>query len=155
MKGQLHKNPDFDDAFIVQLHKEVPTKQDSFKKLFGRIYLRKRENRHRIFEAMIKEVLAKEKKIDWPYKGRIEVVVGITGKASRLKGVDVDNLLKAVLDSLKGVVFEDDKQIQRALVSKDLLDADPPNSLGIGIRDLEKRSSMFEIKLLVRSTIPD
>lgn len=152
---KITSNPDFDDTLIVPLLTEVPTKQDKFKRLFWRIYLRKVEDKHKTFEEGLRKMLLEKERSHWPYKGSIEIFVGVTAKQSRLKQVDVDNLLKSVLDALKGVAYKDDSQITRALVTKDPMPIDPRDSLGIGIRNLDRKDSLFNVKLFTWSFVEE
>ena len=64
---------------------------------------------------------------------------------NRMKKVDVDNLAKAVLDSMKGLVFIDDSQVVNLLVSKDVLVVrEITHGLLVGVRKIsETRPSWF------------
>ena len=78
--------------------------------------------------------------------GELQVELNIYRAASRFKsGVtskrygDIDNLAKAILDGLTRVVWKDDKQISRLLVTKNL--ADTPR-IEICIEERRSESAM-------------
>ena len=58
----------------------------------------------------------------WPYSSRLTLTVDVSGKESYIKRVDLDNLLKLLLDTLKGRVFVDDKQIFSIMASKNIIE---------------------------------
>jgi Holliday junction resolvase RusA-like endonuclease len=79
------------------------------------------------FESQLKKVL-KEVRKDFPLmRGPVGMTLSFFSKAPRktLKGVawkttrpDVDNLIKAVADSMNGILYEDDAQITQINASK-------------------------------------
>ena len=50
------------------------------------------------------------------------MVVTISGSKKDAYNMDLDNLLKTLFDTLKGIVFEDDRQITRLVAEKDVTD---------------------------------
>ncbi|MCK4554887.1 RusA family crossover junction endodeoxyribonuclease [Candidatus Parcubacteria bacterium] len=71
------------------------------------------------------------------YKGKVilgdvilEVILFFKDKRRR----DVDNYNKLVLDSLEGVVYEDDKQIQKLTVEKRISAEDPRVEIKISFK---------------------
>jgi Holliday junction resolvase RusA-like endonuclease len=50
----------------------------------------------------------------------VEVILFIAITEKRYKTVDVDNLSKAVLDSLNGIAYEDDSQVASLICKKSL-----------------------------------
>jgi Holliday junction resolvase RusA-like endonuclease len=146
---------------------EIPTKQDKFKpvmdfELFTRdsdgqlkkvddhkLYVKKDgPDSLRVFEERFRENIKRSLTDEHPYDKtiKLEVVVSVTMTEKRMKKVDVDNLTKAVLDCLKGLVFEDDSQIINVLSSKAVLVVgDIKHGLLVGVRKVnESQPSWFE-----------
>jgi len=71
----------------------------------------------RRFKALIGEFFRLEFKRARPKWGPYEVVIEIQ-RTPDSPTHDVDNVAKAVLDALTGVVFHDDSQVERLLVTK-------------------------------------
>lgn len=71
----------------------------------------------RRFKALIGEFFRLEFKRARPKWGPYEVAIEIERTAG-CPTHDVDNVAKAVLDALSGVVFHDDSQVERLLVTK-------------------------------------
>jgi Holliday junction resolvase RusA-like endonuclease len=150
---------------------DIPTKQDKFKPLQGyqvlleekegetkdlsedyELYIKKKGKPSHIefeekFKAQIKENLTEEH--PYPIDVKLEVIVSVSMKEKRLKSVDVDNLVKSVLDCFNGLVYEDDSQIINILGTKDVNGFLPLNGLFVGIRKVnEENPSWFnDIKL--------
>lgn len=71
------------------------------------------------------------------YKGKLEsadcdVKIDLYFKDKRRR--DVDNYNKLVLDALEGIVYEDDKQIQKLIVEKHISADDPRVEVKINFR---------------------
>ena len=71
----------------------------------------------RRFKALIGEFFRLEFKRARPKWGPYEVVIEIQ-RTPDSPTHDVDNVAKALLDALTGVVFHDDSQVERLLVTK-------------------------------------
>lgn len=71
----------------------------------------------RRFKSLIGEFFRLEFKRARPKWGPYEVCIEIE-RASATSSQDVDNVAKAVLDALTGVVFHDGSQVERLLVTK-------------------------------------
>ena len=71
----------------------------------------------RRFKSLIGEFFRLEFKRARPKWGPYEVCIEIQRRADG-SSHDVDNVAKAVLDALTGVVFHDESQVQRLLVTK-------------------------------------
>ncbi|MCE9540050.1 MAG: RusA family crossover junction endodeoxyribonuclease [Bacteroidetes bacterium] len=127
-------NPIIDITLMIPLI-EIPSKQEKYKKIFHNIYLKKSVDKNKKFETLIKEKLSEEKSKEWPLTGLLEVFISITAKKSRINKVDIDNLLKSILDCLNGVVYKDDSQIIQVIGRKFTSeDISVENSLMIAIR---------------------
>lgn len=70
----------------------------------------------RIWQDMVRVEALSAMKTHPPLTGGVWVTLEFYMPTRRR--VDVDNLSKAVLDALKGVVYEDDRQIVRLVVNK-------------------------------------
>ncbi|OLF73958.1 endodeoxyribonuclease RusA [Maricaulis sp. W15] len=77
----------------------------------------------RRFRSLIGEFFRLEFKRARPTWGPYEVCIEIQ-RPPGSSAHDVDNVAKAVLDALTGVVFHDDSQVERLLVTK--IDGDSP-----------------------------
>lgn len=76
----------------------------------GRLYLSKR---HREFKKEVTEFLSKEN-VEITHK-KLKVAISFTGCRTNS---DIDNMLKALLDSMNGIIYKDDKQIYQLIVTK-------------------------------------
>ena len=84
----------YDDVFGHRFNFPVPTSQT------------KDKSRKLEFKQKVIELLDIAKKEGWPYKDRLTITVEITGSdAAYIKRVDIDNILKLLLDVLKKRVF--------------------------------------------------
>ena len=110
---------------------DVPTKQDKFKQieflnlsyedaegnkieLSDKLYIinSKSTERQKKFEEILIPEIKSNLTNEHPYKKpqQLEVVIGITTTTSRYNKVDIDNLVKFILDCFNGLVYEDDSQ---------------------------------------------
>ncbi len=164
MKAVIRKNPglNFFVGFIGG--PEIPTKQDKFKPLKGfrviledegkrtdlsqeyDIYIKKKGKANiqefvQKFSQQIKDNLSDEH----PYSRdtKLEVIVSVSMDEKRLKEVDIDNLVKCVLDCFNGLVYEDDSQIVNILGSKDVNSFFPANMLFVGIRKIKDNNESW------------
>lgn len=155
-------NPDLDFCFgYMGGFEDVPTKQDkfkpvSFKRVVGidennkeielfDVYVsnNKAKEGQKIFEEKFISIIKNEIDDSHPYKKPLllEVIVGINVSSKRLLSVDLDNLVKAILDCLNGLVYEDDSQIVSLIAGKHVIqDEFVPEISGvmIGVRKLGK-----------------
>lgn len=171
MKAILKAHPELDFFIGFMGGSEIPTKQDKFKPLTGyqvlleenegekkdlseeyELYIKKKgKASHQEFEekfkAQIKENLTDEH--PYPKDVKLEIVASVSMKESRLNSVDIDNLVKSVLDCFNGLVFEDDSQVINIYGSKDVNGFIPLNGLFVGIKKVtkEKPSWFGNIKL--------
>lgn len=85
--------------------------------------------------STLKEQYALEARSQWrsqPLKGDVEVNISFFHGDKRKR--DVDNYNKLILDALSGIIYDDDKQIQRLLIEK-YYDKDHPR-IEINIKQL-------------------
>lgn len=171
MKAILKKHPELDFFIGFMGGPEIPTKQDKFKPLKGyqvlleehegeqkdlsqefELYIKKKgKSSIQEFEDKFKEQIKENLTEDHPYKKNIklEVIVSVSMQENRLNNVDIDNLVKSVLDCFNGLVYEDDSQIVSVLGRKDVNGFIPLNGLFVGIKKVnDEKSSWFnDIKL--------
>jgi Holliday junction resolvase RusA-like endonuclease len=94
--------------------------------------MRSRKERYRPFvEALRKEVELLGRDPDMPYRERLDVVIAINGPKEYVLRVDLDNMVKTLLDCVKGILFVDDKQVFHIEASKHV--QEPPGIL-FGVR---------------------
>ena len=152
----FYQNPKVDVLFGFFGDAPIPTKQDKFKpigvikinedgseEILNNFYVKKpNEKAINEFNLYIQE-LAKENfqendKILRP--NEVEVILSFTITERRYKIVDVDNLAKAVLDSLNNIAFEDDSQVVSLICSKHIHPL-KVNGLFIGITKLTSENT--------------
>jgi Holliday junction resolvase RusA-like endonuclease len=170
MKAILKKLPGIDFFIGFMGGTVVPTKQDKFKPLTGyqvfldekgetkdlsgefELYIKKKgKGNHKEFEEKFKEQIKENLTDEHPYpkEVKLEVIVSVSMDQKRLNAVDIDNLIKSVLDCFNGLVYEDDSQIVSIYGIKDVNSLIPINALMVGIRKLsDKNESWFkDVKL--------
>lgn len=113
-------NPYYDDV-LAFAELVVPTSQDKYKLIDKEkdLYQRVSKSNVKDFKEKIQERLLKKKKPWWPFKDEISMVVSISGPKNYIETKDLDNFLKTVFDTLKGVVIADDHKIVSVTVDKD------------------------------------
>ena len=181
MKVKVFPNPEFDFAMgYMGGFEDVPTKQDKFKpvnfsnlecddekggrtKVIESLYVvneKKRESQSK-FEEMLKSQIKENLKDHHPYKWpqQLEVVIGVNTSTKRFKEVDIDNLVKCILDCFNGLVYEDDSQIASLIASKHVIKDDfVPEVSGvmIGIRLVsDKREMLNRIPIYIMENVED
>lgn len=149
----LNKHPQLDFFIGFFGGPEIPTKQDKFKPLNGYVvaieedgisqefeaYIKKKDpDNLKAFEAKLQDLIKTELKEEQPYPKnvKLEVIVLVAMGEKRIKVVDVDNLVKAVLDCMRGLVYEDDSQIMNVLGSKFVNEFEALNGVMIGVRKI-------------------
>lgn len=118
----FYLNPYFDE--LICILESVPTSQEKLKpidKERGLFQLYEKNNVTE-FKKIIKERLLRRKKPWWPYKDYLTMVVSITGPKKEVEKKDLDNYLKTIFDTLKGVVFDEDYKIFTVEARKDFMD---------------------------------
>lgn len=163
-----YQNPRLDYLFGMISGTPIPTKQDKFKPIelvevddvgnetILNDFYRKKPGPdalvefQRLIHEQAQQALGSERIIMMPQT--VEVVLAISVTEKRFKEVDVDNLAKAVLDSLKGAIFEDDSQVSSLVCSK-YIHPFKMNGIWVGITKITAQNEGFasEIKLYSRS----
>ncbi len=129
-----YQNPRIDFLFGYFGGEPTPTKQDKFQPLTARqikddgteevlsnFYVRKPDQSaiqefNKYIQEITRQNFDNNSKILKP--NEVEVVLSFSITEKRYKTVDVDNLAKAVLDSLNNIAFEDDSQVVSLICSK-------------------------------------
>jgi Holliday junction resolvase RusA-like endonuclease len=111
------KRQDFKPIEVTAVH------DDGTEEILKNFYVRKPSSQSVYeFEQLIHDQITSsslhEKKIMKP--SLVEVVIAITLTKGKYFEIDVDNIAKTVLDSLKGYLFEDDSQVKRLICDKDI-----------------------------------
>ncbi|MGN6212030.1 RusA family crossover junction endodeoxyribonuclease [Parafilimonas sp.] len=136
---QFFQNPDIDEIFVF--HRiEVPTSKKEFKPISQEMQekikqvfpelnvpLFKKGEGSRGSQEFIGNMRAKlvaKRKKRWPYKEKLLLTVGVTGLKKFYERRDIDNILKSVFDAFKGIVFEDDNQIEITIAFKQIVPQD-------------------------------
>ncbi len=127
-------NPNIDFLFGYFGDLQVPTKQDTFrpidvigvdekgKETILRNFYVKRPNSKSVnafkeyLQSLAKENFDDENRIKMPFDIQVHLSISVTEE--RYHEVDVDNLAKTVLDSLKTIAFDDDCQVSSLIVEK-------------------------------------
>jgi len=163
-----YQNPKVDFLFGYFGGDPTPTKQDKFQRvamtqvnedgteeILNNFYVRKPDQSaiqefNNYIQELAKRNFNDNNKIVRP--NEVEVVLSFTITEKRYKTVDVDNLAKAVLDSLNNIAFEDDSQVVSLICSKHIHPL-KLNGLLIAITKLtgERQGLGGEIKLFTGS----
>ncbi len=170
MKAILKQHPELDFFIGFMGGDEIPTKQDKFKPLKdvqlinkndGKeynipedhdLYLKKKGKQSiEIFEEHFKTLIKSQLTNEHPYDitTKLEVIVNVTMDAKRIKEVDIDNLIKSVLDCFNGLVFLDDSQVVNVLGQKNVHPDVNINGLVVGVRKIKNNEDSWfgKIKL--------
>ncbi len=124
MPQSVFANPYFDELMIF-FGITVLTSQDRYVQVScsqcerKQLYEKKEKDNKTDYIAAIQEKLRNNPNPAWPFKGRLHIQFSVSDKQSRLNDIDLDNLAKTILDSLQGVVFENDAQIDALVATKD------------------------------------
>ena len=137
MEGEFktyHQNPKVDFLFGYFGGDPAPTKQDKFQpvamtqvnedgteEILNNFYVRRPDQLaiqefNNYIQELARQTFNDSNKIMKP--NEVEVILSFTITEKRYKTVDVDNLAKAVLDSLNNIAFEDDSQVVSLICSK-------------------------------------
>lgn len=136
MPHTFFANPYFDDVMIFFPH-AVFTAQDKYVKLScsqcsrQNLYEARDKGNKSSYIYNVHTKLQANPNPKWPYKGKLLVQFSVSDKLSKLKKVDLDNLAKAILDSLNGVVYDDDAQIYALVAEKDFVNGLIGNTIAI------------------------
>ncbi|MFT3845338.1 MAG: RusA family crossover junction endodeoxyribonuclease [Lacibacter sp.] len=123
-------NPFYDGVMLFMFNKPVPPKQTKGKK------------QNRKFEEYLRNHLLKVKQDKWPVKGKVMVFISVTGSQEWIENIDVDNISKSVLDSIKNIVIEDDSSVYALFADKRLVLN--KSGLLIGIKKINGHNDYFE-----------
>ena len=160
----LQAHEDFDYQYMVFGCDPILTKQDRYKPVDGykvvfhheedkslleeyELYVKhKGKDSLKKFEEKLKQEIQGTVRDEHPYSRDIplELIAVFFIDTKRNKAVDIDNLLKTVIDCFKGLIFEDDSQIQNILGMKRAGPVGYPHALLIGIRKLDKKITWFK-----------
>ncbi len=126
------KNPSIDHLFGLLGNQPILTKKDSYKlikmvrvskdgkkEILNNIYEKNPDKKS--LEILKQEIGKSAEEMEIIKKPRtVEVIISVVMKERRFKEVDVDNLAKTIIDSLIGIAFEDDSQVETLLVKKSI-----------------------------------
>lgn len=148
----FYKNPAIDILF-GSMDSSVPSKQVGFKpinawftdedgkeQILHDFYQRKPSSKSvKEFENLIHGMIdnspyLSKQKISKP--AQVEVIIHITLLKSQVDKIDVDNIAKTVLDSIKGYLIDDDSQVVRLVCEKTVHVMNKPSFL-IAITELK------------------
>ncbi len=121
MKKTYYQNPFYDTVFGF-FDVIVPSKRIRYKQREDKtIELISVPRGTQEFESYIKNSISKDTDIkNWPLKDNLLVVLDVSLTKKEFKSKDIDNVSKSLLDSLNGVVYEDDNQISTLVVTKNI-----------------------------------
>jgi len=115
-------NPFFDE--VILFLDNMPSSQDKLKPINDDLKLFQLLEKNNVteFKKGLKSRLRKKVKPSWPYKNDLYIAVAISGHKKDIFEKDLDNLLKTLFDTLKGIVFVDDRQIIKLSAEKIITD---------------------------------
>ena len=131
-----YKNPEIDILFgYVGI--AIPSKREDFKPVnlvlrsdneirdvLSNLYIKKPSSQSvGEFEKLVRDIILgtpslTDKKIMKPTL--VEITIAVSVNKKRFLEVDVDNIAKTVMDSIKGYLIEDDSQVKRLICEKDI-----------------------------------
>ncbi len=113
-----YANPMYDD--IILFLDTLPSSQDKLKPIDISNGIFKLYEKHNVteFKKMLQARLEAKRKSSWPYSNDLFMSIKITGTKNEIYEKDLDNLLKTLFDTLKGIVYIDDKQITKLCAEK-------------------------------------
>ena len=154
----FRKNPKIDHLFGYFGDMQVPTKQETYQPMnvmevdengvetiLRNFYVKRPDSQSvKIFKDYLQSIANKEFNegniIKMP--NDVQVHLSISVLKDRYHQVDVDNLAKTVLDSLKTIAFDDDCQVSSLIVDKHIMEV---NSILIAITKItdERKGLQF------------
>ncbi len=90
------------------------------------------------FRKKIQGRLIEKKKSSWPYTDNLFIALRVSGLKKNIADKDLDNLLKTLFDTLKGIVFENDSQIIK--ISAEKIISSKTVGVSIGIKKLNNHN---------------
>lgn len=95
-------------------------KTNGIEKVLENIYIKKpSSNSVKEFKNLIQDQIIRNGNYEKILKPKlVEVFISITINREKYFLIDVDNMAKTVLDSIKGYLFEDDNQVKRLIIDK-------------------------------------
>jgi Holliday junction resolvase RusA-like endonuclease len=113
-------NP-FYDEILVFAGIKVPTSQDFYKLIDKneQIYKLIKKPNVQEFKKTIKKRLLNKKKPWWPHERNLTLSISIGGNKNYIEFNDLDNYLKTIFDSIKGIVIKDDNIITSVTIDKE------------------------------------
>lgn len=132
-KVTFYQNPFYDSLFGI-INESIPSKTQKYKNINGSIYI-VTSNSAKKFEDDFKTMSKNSKDEKWPYTGTLLLAISISLTKKEYYQKDIDNMLKAILDAMKGIVYKDDNQIESVFVQK-LINEKP--SWFVGVRQLKE-----------------
>ena len=154
----FRKNPKIDHLFGYFGDMQVPTKQETYQptdvieidengvqKILRNFYVKRPDSQSvKVFKDYLHSIAKKEFNDENIIKmpNDVQVHLSISVLKDRYHQVDVDNLAKTVLDSLKTIAFDDDCQVSSLLVDKHIMEV---NSILIAITKItdERKGMQF------------
>ncbi len=154
----FYQNPNVDILF-GSMYSSIPSKKQDFKPIDVRLtdengreqilrefYQKKPSSKSvKDFESLIHRMLDNsyymERRVSKP--GKVEVVIHLNLIKSAFDKVDVDNVAKTVLDSIKGYLIDDDSQVVRLICEKTIHPMNIPSFLIAITKLTPERSGLF------------
>ncbi len=149
MPASFFANPYFDELMIFYGSK-VLTSKDRFVPVSCSacdrkdLYEKKGKDNKADYIEDIRTKLRNNPNPAWPFKGRLQIQFSVSDTLSRLNVIDLDNLAKSILDSLQGVVFENDAQIDALVATKDYTQGLIANIIAIKELAIDERPKFQE-----------
>jgi Holliday junction resolvase RusA-like endonuclease len=118
------------DLIIIVIGADIPSKRLSYSiNALGEKVI-KQPYRGQQFESALAEGIKSYSHEGLPFSGRILLSLNVSLTKSNYRIKDVDNIAKTILDSLKGIIYKDDNQIDTLVVNKSISN-NPSFSIGI------------------------
>ena len=137
---RYHDNP-FYDFVLAWAGDPIPSTRSGYKNLpTGETIKNPESPSVHGFKDAVKETFRHYRRFKRPLKGRvlISLAIGLTQKEFQTR--DLDNMVKSLLDALKAVVYEDDRQVDVLHVMKYQSEFE---IWKIGIKKLRKKDRLW------------
>lgn len=139
--AKFYQNPFYDYVF-GSVNRIIPSKRIGYKQdpITKNVLKRKTSKGVLEFDEFIKTWLSNNSYPEWPLRGHLLIIISASLIPSEYKERDVDGFTKTLLDSLKGIAYLDDRQVDVVYANKYLSNS---NNFMVAIKTLPKKETWY------------